>query len=59
MLEQVMANLRKRGAPGAHLGVSMLNLPAFGFYKRLGFQELIRVGEGAGGCIYMGKGLQS
>ena len=58
MLEQVMDELRRRGSPGAHLGVSMLNTRAFGFYQRLGFRELIRVGSGAGGCIYMGQALQ-
>jgi hypothetical protein len=26
-----------------------------GFYRRLGFQELIRVGEGRDGCTYLGK----
>jgi ribosomal protein S18 acetylase RimI-like enzyme len=57
MLEQVMQKLRERGAPGAHLGVSMLNTPAFGFYQRLGFKELIRVGSGNDGCIYLGKKL--
>lgn len=58
LLEQVMDKLRERGSPGAHLGVSALNTPAFGFYQRLGFQELIRVGAGADGCIYMGKRLR-
>jgi len=55
MLEQVMAELRRRGSPGAHLGVSLANAPALGFYPRLGFQELIRVGEGKDGCLYLGK----
>jgi ribosomal protein S18 acetylase RimI-like enzyme len=59
MLEQVMDKLRERGSPGAHLGVSMLNAPAFGFYEKLGFRELIRVGEGKDGCIYMGKSLRN
>ena len=59
MIEQVMDNLRQRGSPGAHLGVSMMNTPAFGFYQRLSFRELIRVGEGNDGCIYMGKSLRS
>ena len=59
MLEQVMDKLRDRGSPGAHLGVSMLNTPAFGFYAKLGFRELIRVGEGKDGCIYMGKSLRN
>jgi ribosomal protein S18 acetylase RimI-like enzyme len=57
MLEQVMSILRRRGSPGAHLGVSMANTPAFGFYQRLGFLELVRVGTGKDGCIYMGKSL--
>lgn len=55
MLEQVMDRLRERGSPGAHLGVSMANEPAFGFYQHLGFRELARVGTGRDGCIYMGK----
>ncbi len=59
MMEQVMDTLRRRGSPGAHLGVSMLNTPAVGFYQHLGFQELTRVGSGASGCIYMGKRLRS
>ena len=58
MLEQVMDILRRRGSPGAHLGVSLLNQPAFGFYQRLGFRELVRVGLGADGCIYMGQTLR-
>ncbi len=57
MLEQVMEQLRQRGSPGAHLGMSAVNLSAFGFYQRLGFQELIRVGAGNDACIYMGKSL--
>ncbi len=55
MLEQVMELLGQRGSPGAHLGVSMANGTALGFYQRLGFQELLRVGEGTDGCIYLGK----
>jgi ribosomal protein S18 acetylase RimI-like enzyme len=58
MLEEVMSQLRQRGSPGAHLGVSTLNTPAFGFYQRLGFRELIRVGSENDGCIYMGKTLR-
>jgi ribosomal protein S18 acetylase RimI-like enzyme len=59
MLESVMDRLRRRGSPGAHLGVSMLNEAALGFYQRLGFGELTRVGEGAGGCIYLGKSFRA
>src|SRR5881394_1516352 len=42
MMQQVMEKLRQGGSPGAHLGVSVRNEPAFGFYKRLGFRELVR-----------------
>jgi ribosomal protein S18 acetylase RimI-like enzyme len=59
MMEMVMDRLRERGSPGAHLGVSMMNTPAFGFYQKLGFKELLRVGEGKDGCIYMGKRLNN
>ena len=58
MMEMVMDKLRARGSPGAHLGVSMANSRALGFYQRLGFQELCRVGSGNDGCIYMGKSLK-
>ncbi len=57
MLEQVMDNLRQRRSPGAHLGVSTLNPAAVGFYQRLDFRELIRVGLGSDGVIYMGGAL--
>lgn len=59
MMEMVMDQLRQRGSPGAHLGVSMMNMSAFGFYQKLGFRELLRVGEGTDGCIYMGKRLNN
>jgi ribosomal protein S18 acetylase RimI-like enzyme len=57
MMEQVLDVLSRRGSPGAHLGVSMRNERAVGFYERLGFKELIRVGTAEDGCIYMGKRL--
>ncbi len=57
MMEMVMHKLLQRGSPGAHLGVSMMNNPAHGFYLKLGFKDLLRVGEGKDGCIYMGKRL--
>ena len=59
MLEQVMDTLLRGGSPGAHLGVSMMNTTAYGFYQRLGFRDLLRVGAGADGCIYMGKSLRA
>lgn len=54
MLQGVMDRLRSHGSPGAHLGVSLVNVAAQGFYRHLGFRDLIRVGEGTGGCLYMG-----
>jgi ribosomal protein S18 acetylase RimI-like enzyme len=54
MLGHIMETLRRRGSPGAHLGVSALNTRACGFYQRLGFRELIRVGPVDNGSIYMG-----
>jgi ribosomal protein S18 acetylase RimI-like enzyme len=54
MMEQNMRTLRRRGSPGVHLGLSTLNPRAYGFYKRLGFHELTRVGTPEDGCIYMG-----
>jgi ribosomal protein S18 acetylase RimI-like enzyme len=54
MLAQVMDKLRQHGSPGAHLGVSEVNAPAFNFYQHLGFQELIRVGDANDRVIYMG-----
>lgn len=58
MMEMVMDKLRQQGSPGAHLGVSMMNTAAYGFYLKLGFKDLLRVGEGKDGCIYMGKRLK-
>lgn len=54
MLAQVMDKLRQHGSPGAHLGVSEVNVPAFKFYQHLGFQELIRIGDANDRVIYMG-----
>jgi ribosomal protein S18 acetylase RimI-like enzyme len=55
MMEEVMARLRRRGSPGAHLGVSLRNTPAMAFYEKLGFRPLMRVGTDLEGCLYMGK----
>jgi ribosomal protein S18 acetylase RimI-like enzyme len=57
MIEQVMAMLRRRGSPGAHLGVSMQNSRARAFYSHLGFRDLTRAGSGADECLYMGMAL--
>jgi ribosomal protein S18 acetylase RimI-like enzyme len=58
MMEMLLARLQERGSPGVHLGVSVLNTRAQGFYRKLGFRELICVGEGSSGCLYMGKSLR-
>ena len=55
MMERIMDKLRQSGSPGAHLGVSVLNTPALGFYAKLGFRELVRVGTPTDGCVYLGK----
>jgi GNAT superfamily N-acetyltransferase len=55
MIEELVGDLRRRGSPGVHLGLSTLNRRAFGFYQRLGFLELIRIGSVDDGCVYMGK----
>ena len=54
MLRRVMESLRSKGSPGAHLGVSLVNEAAQGFYRHLGFQDLVQVGSGTEGCLYMG-----
>jgi ribosomal protein S18 acetylase RimI-like enzyme len=58
MIERNLETLRRRGSPGAHLGLSVLNTRAFGFYQRLGFVELVRTGSATDGCIYMGLNLR-
>ena len=57
MMAEVLGLLRQRGSPGAHLGVSLPNVSAQGFYRKLGFQPLIQVGEGMEGCLYLGHRL--
>lgn len=54
MIERNLDTLRRRGSPGAHLGLSTRNWRAYRFYERLGFRELTRVGPADDGCIYMG-----
>ena len=54
MIEQLLETLRRRGSPGAHLGVSALNPRARAFYSHLGFRELTQAGSGEDACVYMG-----
>ena len=58
MIEQLLEMLRRRGSPGAHLGVSLLNSRARAFYAHLGFRELTRAGSGDDTCVYMGLRLR-
>lgn len=58
MIEELVRRLKERHSPGVHLGMSAHNTPAYGFYQRLGFRELIRTGSGADASIYMGRKLQ-
>jgi ribosomal protein S18 acetylase RimI-like enzyme len=58
MIERLLTTLRACRSPGVHLGLSALNTRAFGFYERLGFRELTRVGSGDDACIYMGLSLR-
>jgi GNAT superfamily N-acetyltransferase len=58
MIEALLDRLRGRGVPGVHLGVSVYNPRAVGFYERLGFRELTRAGAGPDACIYMGRSLR-
>lgn len=53
MMELILDELRRRGIRGVHLGVGTVNTRAQAFYRKLGFQDLCRVG-GADGCTYMG-----
>lgn len=55
MMQEVMDRLSHLGSPGAHLGVSVQNTQAIGFYKKLGFEQLTRVGNDQSGCVYLGK----
>ena len=57
MMNELMDRMRKRGAPGVHLGMAASNDRAYRFYRKLGFVELCRRGEGDDESIYMGKRL--
>jgi ribosomal protein S18 acetylase RimI-like enzyme len=57
MMAEVMDRLRRQGSPGVHLGVSVRNVRAQGFYLRLGFRELVRRGSADDEVVYMGTAL--
>jgi len=54
MMERLFDILKKKGSAGVHLGVSEVNQKAVRFYQKLGFQMLVRQGEGTDACLYMG-----
>lgn len=54
MVTRLLAELAAKGSPGVHLGMWIANTRAEGFYRKLGFHELIRVGE----SLYLGKKLR-
>ncbi len=45
MMDTIIPALSKAGASGIHLEMARENLRAYGFYRRLGFQELGRGGD--------------
>jgi ribosomal protein S18 acetylase RimI-like enzyme len=51
MMSVLLGELEARGSPGAHLGMGATNARAERFYRKLGFQELARVGD----VLYLGK----
>jgi ribosomal protein S18 acetylase RimI-like enzyme len=57
MMHELMDRMRKRGAPGVHLGMAASNDRAYKFYRKLGFVDLCRRGDGNDETIYMGKRL--
>jgi GNAT superfamily N-acetyltransferase len=52
LVETVLAEMRAKGVPGLHLGVSSGNMKVLGFYEKLGFREVARPAS-----IYMGMRL--
>ncbi|HUL51165.1 MAG TPA: GNAT family N-acetyltransferase, partial [Candidatus Nitrosotalea sp.] len=53
MVNRLLDQLIARGSPGVHLGMWAANTRAERFYRKLGFQELTRVGE----SLYLGRKL--
>ena len=58
MLTRMFEALAERGSPGVHLGVHARNSRACAFYRKIGFTELTRDGEGLDAIIYMGLPLR-
>lgn len=49
LIETELASLRRAGAPAMHLGLSLANDRAYGFYRHIGLTEI-----GRGDAIWMG-----
>ena len=54
MIGALLDRLRRCEVAGVHLGMSGSNRAAYGFYRHLGFEELMRTGAGADESIYLG-----
>jgi len=54
MMSELLARLEGLDSPGVHLEVSALNLRELGFYKKLGFKQLIGNSQGDDQSIFMG-----
>lgn len=52
LIETLLVELRAKGVPGVHLGVSAGNTKVLGFYEKVGFREIARPAS-----IYMGTRL--
>ncbi len=54
LIDALLAALAEAGSPGVHLGVSMTNENAIGFYRRLGFHEV----STAPGTLFLARELR-
>lgn len=57
MMQHLLGALVQQGSPGVHLCMSAVNHRAYRFYRKLGFDELVRVGTPVPQVIYMGRRL--
>lgn len=53
LTQLLLDELKRRGAPGLHLGTGTANQRARAFYRKLGFSDLELVGP----CVYMARSL--
>lgn len=54
MVAELLERLRSAGSAGVHLGMWARNERAYQFYRKFGFEELVRVGEGDRASVYLG-----